>query len=263
MERYTLRMCTRTVVCGLALLGLGGAARAADVTVQPAAGSSFVVTDNTGASPRLKVQESGQVLLSGLPTAPVQTNALCFGAGGVLGGCALTPGGSGFTDNGDGTVTDNTTGLMWEKKTGTVGAAVLCTAATCPDPHDANNRYTWSASGTAADGTVFTQFLEGVNGRLCATSTCPRLGGHSDWRLPLLSELQMIVDPTKGNCGGGSGACIDETVFGPTVPNFYWSSSTNAGIPLNAWFVGFGNGSSDYNTKTFNDFYVRAVRGGL
>ncbi|TMA85936.1 MAG: DUF1566 domain-containing protein, partial [Deltaproteobacteria bacterium] len=26
-----------------------------------------------------------------------------------------------FVDNGDGTVTDNETGLIWEKKTGTVG----------------------------------------------------------------------------------------------------------------------------------------------
>jgi hypothetical protein len=128
MERDTLRMCTRTMACALMLLGLGGAARAADVTVQPAAGSSFVVTDNTGASPRLTVQESGQVLLPGLPTAPVQSQPLCFGAAGILGGCALTPGGSGFTDNGDGTVTDNATGLMWEQKTDTVGAGV----ASCP-----------------------------------------------------------------------------------------------------------------------------------
>jgi len=262
MERYTLRMCTRTVVCGLALLGLGGAARAADVTVQPAAGSSFVVTDNTGASPRLKVQESGQVLLSGLPTAPVQTNALCFGAGGVLGGCALTPGGSGFTDNGDGTVTDNTTGLMWEKKTPNVpvGAAVFCTAATCPDPHDVNNLYTWSSSGTAADGTAFTLFLEQVNGRLCATATCPKLGGHSDWRLPLLSELQTIVDLTATGCGTGS-PCINST-FGPTVPYFYWSASTNASFPILAWSVNFTSGFSGFSVKT-DGFYVRAVRGGL
>ena len=278
MEGYRLRMWNRLLVCGLALLGLGGAAHADDVKVQPAPGAGFVVTDTTGASPRLQVRESGDVLLPGLLAAPAQNQRVCFGPAGILGGCVATPdGGAGlcvpdataaprFVDNGDGTVTDKKTCLMWEKKTGTVGVGVVCTPATCAAPHDVNNRYTWSAGGaggTAADGTVFTQFLEGVNGRLCATSTCPKLGGHSDWRLPLLSELQMIVDPTKGNCGGGSGACIDETVFGPTVPNFYWSSSTNAGIPLNAWFVGFGNGSSDYNTKTFNDFYVRAVRGGL
>lgn len=31
-----------------------------------------------------------------------------------------------FVDNGDGTITDNQTGLMWEKKTGTLGSAILC-----------------------------------------------------------------------------------------------------------------------------------------
>src|SRR5690242_10587120 len=33
-----------------------------------------------------------------------------------------------FVDNMDGTVTDNETGLQWEKKTGTVGTGVLCDA---------------------------------------------------------------------------------------------------------------------------------------
>ena len=117
MERYTLRMCTRTVVCGLALLGLGGAARAADVTVQPAADSSFVVTDNA-ASPLFTVQESEEVLLPGLPTAAVQAKALCSSPAGILGRCASSSGGGArLIDNGDGTVTGTKTGLMWEKKT--------------------------------------------------------------------------------------------------------------------------------------------------
>src|SRR5437773_42892 len=64
-----------------------------------------------------------------------------------------------FVDNGDGTVTDNETGLIWEKKTGTVGTAVNCATTTCSDPHDLNNTYTWSSSGTAADGRAFTDFL--------------------------------------------------------------------------------------------------------
>ena len=113
MERYTLRMCTRTVVCGLALLGLGGAARAADVTVQPMAGSGFVVTDNTGGSQRLKVLETGQVFLGGLVASPpIKTQPLCYDVtSGQIGACPGAPGAATrFVDNGDGTVTDNTTG---------------------------------------------------------------------------------------------------------------------------------------------------------
>jgi len=41
----------------------------------------------------------------------------------------------------------------------------------------------------------------------------------------------------------------------------YWSSSTNANNPDNAWNVNFNNGNVNNNNKT-NDNYVRCVRGG-
>lgn len=63
---------------------------------------------------------------------------------------------TGYTDNGDGTVTDRTTGLMWEK-TGTTTAMTHPAAVT-----------------------------------YCATMA--RTGGHSDWRLPSKIELVSIVD---------------------------------------------------------------------
>ena len=53
---------------------------------------------------------------------------------------------------------------MWEKKTGSVGSAVSCsTLPPCPDPQNVNNVYEWSASGTAADGPLFTNFLARIN----------------------------------------------------------------------------------------------------
>jgi len=248
---------------GLALLGFGAAARADDVKVQPKAGSGFVVTDNTGASQRLRVLETGQVYLGGLVASPpIKNQALCYDAtSGQIGACPGAPGGTGLVDNGDGTVTDNKTGLTWEKKTGTVGAFVDCSTTTCSNPDDVNNLYKWSVSLTAPDGGAFTDFLARVNGTLCASSTCPSLGGHSDWRLPTLSELQTIVDLAATGCGTGS-PCIDP-VFGPTVPNVYWSASTFASIPFNALIVDFLNGLSGINDKSSNVGYVRAVRGGL
>jgi hypothetical protein len=63
---------------------------------------------------------------------------------------------TGYTDNGDGTVTDSTTGLMWEK-TGTPTAMTQPAAVT-----------------------------------YCATMATT--GGHSDWRLPSKIELLSIVD---------------------------------------------------------------------
>src|SRR5712692_6064603 len=70
-----------------------------------------------------------------------------------------------FVDNSDGTITDNQTGLMWEKKTGTLGNATLCLDPTdCPNPHDVNNAYIWTnifiPGDTAPDGSLFTNFLQ-------------------------------------------------------------------------------------------------------
>jgi hypothetical protein len=45
------------------------------------------------------------------------------------------------------------------------------------------------------------------------------------------------------------------------VSNNYWSSSTYANNPTNAWNVNFNDGNGNANNKT-NNFRVRAVRGG-
>jgi hypothetical protein len=165
-----------------------------------------------------------------------------------------------FVDNGDGTITDTQTRLIWDKKDNLDGLANFS------DPHDADNTYTWSTSGTVADGTAYTDFLAKLNngastdgGASTAITGC--FAGHCDWRLPTIVELQGIVDATQGNCGGGSGACIDPA-FGPTHPDDYWSATTDAGSPARAWFVDFSSGVVD-NFRKSSTYYVRAVRGGL
>ena len=135
-----------------------------------------------------------------------------------------------FTDNGNGTVCDSQTGLMWEKKTGTAGLAFACTSATdCTDPHDVNNAYTWSAAApfTEPTGTLFTHFLKRINlgeSVAIALNTVTQ-AGYTDWRIPNVFELQSILlEPNP--CG--TTPCIDP-VFGPTgVNSFYWSSSSFA-----------------------------------
>src|SRR5439155_26311809 len=100
------------------------------------------------------------------------------------------------------------------------------------DPHDVDNTYTWSSSGTAADGTAFTDFLSRLNA--CTSSDGSTVtavfAGHCDWRLPPIAELRTILDTSQGNCGGGSGAGIGPN-FGPTAASDYWSSTTLAGSP--------------------------------
>jgi len=174
--------------------------------------------------------------------------------------------GARFVDNGNGTVTDRRTCLTWEKKTGTFGDLAAC-ARTCPDPHDVNNSFSWStAAPWNFDGTAATDFLAKLN--------ASAFGGHADWRLPTSAgspsdptgqdaELESILTATYP-CTGSP--CID-AVFGPTVAYYYWSSSTRAGYPEDAWSVHFGNGQvhpfvKGGDSRQVFDAYVRAVRGG-
>ena len=69
-------------------------ARATDVVVQPSAGSGFVVKDASGASERLRVQETGVVSLPGVVAAPAQSQGLCMGTSGQLGPCGSGTGGT-------------------------------------------------------------------------------------------------------------------------------------------------------------------------
>lgn len=217
---------------------------------------------NGGQGPQGPKGDKGDPGTAGAPGAP--------GVGLCVPDAAASPR---FVDNGDGTVTDKETCLLWEKKTGVVGPPfAICSSplstTVCTDPHDVNNEYNWSANQTAPDGGAFTDFLDRVNGKLCATSACPGgLGGHSDWRLPTLAELQTIVDVSATGCETGNSCSTP--VLGPSTPWYYWSSShsgvATANGPTNwpgAWSVRLVDGTWAFQT-TNSLLFVRAVRGGL
>jgi hypothetical protein len=65
-----------------------------------------------------------------------------------------------FTDNGDGTIADAVTGLMWEKK--------------------------------SDDGSVVTDFLDVLNDT--AGGGASGFAGFTDWRVPNLHELRSLID---------------------------------------------------------------------
>jgi len=146
-----------------------------------------------------------------------------------------------YVDNGDGTITDTNTGLMWEKLSndGTI--------------HDWDNTYTWDDAFAVKVAT-----LNGGSG----------FAGHTDWRVPNYKELESILNlgtynpavSAAFNTGWYSGCTV--TSCSCTLSADYWSSSSLPVTSYNAWRVNFDIGGSSWDDKAFNHS-VRAVRGGL
>jgi hypothetical protein len=194
-----------------------------------------------------------------------------------------------YTDNGDGTITDLNTGLMWERKIDLETGAASCYNETgpCANPHHVHNRYTWSDSDPPGnfDGGIVTIFLEQLNNRCdndttvaCANDGhCSGVGGacgfagYQDWRVPNRKELESIVDAGRqvpaidpafhgANCGA-SCTSIGDPACGCTAWSDTWSSTTSAADPKYAWYVYFYIGYVSDGYKG-GDTYARAVRGG-
>ena len=179
-----------------------------------------------------------------------------------------------YTDNGDGTITDNRTGLMWEKKSydGSI--------------HALTNTYTWGETSPpyTMDGTVVTTFLGTLNNR-CADETtecstngdadCTGIGtgkcgfaGHRDWRIPNVNELQSLVDYEPAtpaidpafNNGCTSGCTV--LTCSCTLSTYYCSSTTYQVSPNYAWDVSFADGTVYANSSKSSSLHARGVRGG-
>ncbi len=134
-----------------------------------------------------------------------------------------------FTDNDNGTETDNLTRLIWMKNANAFGTK------------------TWADALSAANG------LASGDAGLTDGSQA------GDWRLPNVRELQSLVD-----YGRYSPALPADPPFTGIQSSSYWSSSTYAPVTSSAWYVHFYNGGLSAKEKsTGNIFYVWCVRGGL
>jgi len=147
-----------------------------------------------------------------------------------------------YTDNGDGTITDNVTGLMWEQNMG--------------------EKIAWNETFNKADTLS--------------------LGGHNDWRVPSLKELYSLILFTGSVKGAGAiELFIDTSYFdqllGDTdadereIDAQTWGTTKYVGLTMNGDSTIFGvnfidgriKGYPQYNpqSKEPNRMYTRMVRG--
>lgn len=80
--------------------------------------------------------------------------------------------------------------------------------------------------------------------------------GSTNWRLPNIKELAMIVERA---CVRPS---INEISFPATPPDDFWTSTPSMQDPLRAWSVAFFNGTSSIKAKD-RSINVRLVRTAL
>ena len=149
-----------------------------------------------------------------------------------------------YTDNSDGTITDNITGLMWEQ--------------------DMGDKITFAAASTKAEAS--------------------NLGGHNDWRVPSIKELYSLIlftGKVKGEVA--INFFIDTDYFTQPLGDVSigereidaqtWSSTQYVGRTMNADETVFGVNFVDGRIKGYpkykpasgaaNSMYFRMVRGNV
>jgi len=149
-----------------------------------------------------------------------------------------------FIDNGDGTITDQLTDLMWLK-----------------DANCMKNNYPGVDTFNTPNGWVLWRdalaFVGGINSGtypLCSTN-------YTDWRLPNIRELLSLIDYNN------SYPALPSNHPFTSLESFYWSSTSYTYIKpvTKAWYMDFREGVTvgiDGN-KASEDYPVWPVRGGL
>lgn len=132
-----------------------------------------------------------------------------------------------FTDNANGTITDELTGLIWLKNADCFGRPAWANAL--------------------------------ANANALADGPCGLVDGSTsgDWRLPNRDELFSLIDAEQFNPALPSGH-----PFSSVQSNNYWSSSTFSGNTDDIWYVNLNNGYTSTSSKSGSSFYMWPVRDG-
>jgi len=144
------------------------------------------------------------------------------------------------TDNGNGTVRDNLTGLIWLKNANLPNAtASWSTALSYVAELNTSGTMNGHSAGDTSNG-----------------------GTHqTDWRLPNIRELLSLLDYGSDSPAiGWTGAGNQFTSLQST--SYYWSSTTSHQSSGNAFRLSMARGETDSANTKSTLCYVWAVRGG-
>lgn len=138
-----------------------------------------------------------------------------------------------YTDNGDGTVTDNTTGLMWK----------MCSEG-----------QTWSNTGGNACSGIGGTYSWSLALQHTVTANVAAFANYTDWRVPNRKELRSLVEVKCFT------PAINATLFpGTPTDTPFWSSSPYAWLTGYAWDVSFDDGKGNDEPQSVSR-HLRLVR---
>lgn len=134
-----------------------------------------------------------------------------------------------FTDNGDGTITNNLTGQVWLKDAGCFG------------------KIPWAVVEKA-----LLLFNSKPDKLQCAEYT----GSYKDWTMPRQEDLLGMIKRQKDT---GPIEWLEERGFQNIQPMYYWTSTESKVNLYSAWLIHMGNGTPRFYPKSF-DYFVWPVR---
>jgi hypothetical protein len=184
--------------------------------------------------------QTGTASGGGSAAVPKTGQTTCYDASGTVITCAGT-GQDGalqkgvalpsprFTDNNNGTITDNLTGLIWLKNANCFGLQTWTNAL--------------SSANTLANGT-------------CGLTDSSTAG---QWRLPNRKEFESLIDLSQFNPALPTSHPF--TGVQAQTTDYYWSASYLANDKISAWYVRLDNGFVNAGSKATTG-YVWPVRGG-
>jgi hypothetical protein len=121
---------------------------------------------------------------------------------------------------GQGTVSDQRTGLMWTKNADlAAGAVKWVDALKIPEAMNREQKF-----------------------------------GYADWRLPNIRELESISDMNRHSPAVAGGEAFED------IKPFYWSSTTSVYDPKYAWTLYAEDGNLGVGYKANPEFFVWCVR---